>query len=567
MRTWKRRQCVRLALLGIFFWLVVQFFLLLCFIQLEFSNVDNNNNVNLILNLPIDTQNVSANKIFFGLNHAATAVAVSATTTATTVGNTRPVSTEESSFQHYSEQRRVFNNNTNNTNSSNRWVPTTTFPKEASSVTNVSRGINPTSAGPTTTTTKIPTQNTRPQTAPFNTETGRNSASPRTGDYILVIQLYENWTRPLRIRVLLFLNQQGPDINFRPGPTARISDEILNIGMDGFERSRSFELVNATVIPDNPTTFVLPEDEDIVWVVDLRRMKTNLNYSIPEQLVHLVRNTLDYQRARFGNGNGNGDSATTTTTTTTQPRLKVVFMDYRDKVDSLCDRDQGRAVQQVMDLLLGGPATVRLVAQPLVIKRKWSDSQGFPQPGRLAITNLQKCFAYPVLHVPYTVRSEYAQAVQEQFRRYLPPNNQRHSNTVNATPCDTVRPRDVAHFWRIDHTEPHAKLRNAVTQTLKSLNGIMGHVQQQDTNATTSSIRNMMTVLADVVSAKGAMGRTKAQAAYTKALLRTKIVVVAQRDSWEDHYRLMEALIGGALVLTDPMKRINEYRNKNHQAG
>lgn len=37
------------------------------------------------------------------------------------------------------------------------------------------------------------------------------------------------------------------------------------------------------------------------------------------------------------------------------------------------------------------------------------------------------------------------------------------------------------------------------------------------------------------------------------SLLQHKIVVTAQRDTYEDHYRLMEALVGGALVFTDPM--------------
>ena len=40
---------------------------------------------------------------------------------------------------------------------------------------------------------------------------------------------------------------------------------------------------------------------------------------------------------------------------------------------------------------------------------------------------------------------------------------------------------------------------------------------------------------------------------YAAALLSHKIIIVCQRDSWEDHYRLMEALAGGALVMTDPM--------------
>jgi hypothetical protein len=45
---------------------------------------------------------------------------------------------------------------------------------------------------------------------------------------------------------------------------------------------------------------------------------------------------------------------------------------------------------------------------------------------------------------------------------------------------------------------------------------------------------------------------------YITNLLKSKIVVVAQRDEWEDHYRLMEALASGALVLTDPMLAMPE---------
>jgi spore maturation protein CgeB len=35
--------------------------------------------------------------------------------------------------------------------------------------------------------------------------------------------------------------------------------------------------------------------------------------------------------------------------------------------------------------------------------------------------------------------------------------------------------------------------------------------------------------------------------------LTTKIIVTAQRTGWEDHYRLFEGIIGGGLVMTDPM--------------
>jgi len=36
-------------------------------------------------------------------------------------------------------------------------------------------------------------------------------------------------------------------------------------------------------------------------------------------------------------------------------------------------------------------------------------------------------------------------------------------------------------------------------------------------------------------------------------MLEHKIVVVSQRDLWEGDYRLLESLISGALVMTDPM--------------
>jgi spore maturation protein CgeB len=60
-------------------------------------------------------------------------------------------------------------------------------------------------------------------------------------------------------------------------------------------------------------------------------------------------------------------------------------------------------------------------------------------------------------------------------------------------------------------------------------------------------------VVGNLVSSMGSVGRTSYQKDYIQALLTTKIVVVAQRDQWEDHYRFFEAIIGGALVMTDPM--------------
>eukprot|EP00977_Amphora_coffeiformis_P018460 scaffold6506_cov171-Amphora_coffeaeformis.AAC.8 len=48
-------------------------------------------------------------------------------------------------------------------------------------------------------------------------------------------------------------------------------------------------------------------------------------------------------------------------------------------------------------------------------------------------------------------------------------------------------------------------------------------------------------------------GRHSVSDAYVDIMLDSKIIVIAQRDQWEGHYRLMEALVTGACVLHDFM--------------
>jgi hypothetical protein len=59
---------------------------------------------------------------------------------------------------------------------------------------------------------------------------------------------------------------------------------------------------------------------------------------------------------------------------------------------------------------------------------------------------------------------------------------------------------------------------------------------------------------AGFVGTRGRTGRNQAQVAYIQSMLGFKVVVVCQKNLWEGHYRLMEALATGALVLTDPME-------------
>jgi hypothetical protein len=325
-------------------------------------------------------------------------------------------------------------------------------------------------------------------------------------------------TAPVRVRILLF---QGPHtIVFRKGPTGAIGDEMLNIVMDGLQKSPYFELLNdEPELIDETTSF--PEKEEgnttpIIWIIDMRRMfERQKEYSIPEQTLDLANKTVAANPSlRDGN-------------------LKVVFLDYRDKVYSLCRRNKGRAVRQLIDLL--GSEHVRQVNQQVVNTRKWDAHRNFVVPGH--VINGFPCFDYPALHIPYTVRSEYADAVRQNYASLLPADMAADDDV--SSPCDTERPIDVAHFWNVQDKHSFCKLRNGVNKVLL-----------EDLANKTGGIRN---ILADFVSKGGGSGRTSLQLGYVQALLQSKIVVVAQRDQWEDHYRFFEAIIGGALVLTDPM--------------
>lgn len=326
--------------------------------------------------------------------------------------------------------------------------------------------------------------------------------------------------RPIRIRVLLFERKgHAAELIFRKGPTGGISDEILNIAMDGFERSPYFELVNATIVPDfhEKPDFVLEEDEDIVWVIDERRRVYNVSYTIPAQLYKLAQDTLEYQQRRA-----------TADPTFHIPSLKVVFMDYRDHYfEVTCTK----GVEDLIGLL--GADNVRSVRRTLVKGRHWDEKKKFVQPGKVHV-NLKDaaCLQRPILQSAYAVRSDYAQAVLETYRNFLP------LLSLKRTPADTIRTIDVAHFWPLRKKNAHsARLRQEVTNVVLSL------PKQQP-------FRNL-TVIGDFVSLAGEQGRFKMNEAYTQALLTTKIVVVAQRDEWEDAYRFFEAMVGGGLVLTD----------------
>lgn len=133
----------------------------------------------------------------------------------------------------------------------------------------------------------------------------------------------------------------------------------------------------------------------------------------------------------------------------------------------------------------------------------------------------------------FSVRGDIFEAFEKDLPNYL--NEIGLPSTMNRV--DLPRPKDAVHFWDMNNRRK-ALLRCEVSRHLMALND-------------TYPERNL-TLFANIVGNRGKLGRTTVNWDYVRAMLEFKIVVVAQRDRHEDHYRLFEALISGAMVMSDP---------------
>eukprot|EP00547_Thalassionema_nitzschioides_P008325 CAMPEP_0194228902 /NCGR_PEP_ID=MMETSP0156-20130528/43610_1 /TAXON_ID=33649 /ORGANISM="Thalassionema nitzschioides, Strain L26-B" /LENGTH=460 /DNA_ID=CAMNT_0038961425 /DNA_START=352 /DNA_END=1731 /DNA_ORIENTATION=- len=368
-----------------------------------------------------------------------------------------------------------------------------------------------------------------------------------------------------RIRALIFQPPQGR-IGFRKLDTYNpndtligkvlypvISDEFLNILVDGWRHSNYFRLEPPTYVPRNRWGApqhqrpLLLEREDTIWVVDMRSfLPLREGRTTLDQLVNLINETKTWQEQQ----------------NFAMPNLQVVLWDWRDRgAVNFCDQKQHQqAIPSLIKLLFrrdDDGSNLRFVNRCVVVPRKGQRSY-FMNPKNIfpcyrpdKTSRVEEKEIPPLLQVPYTVRTDYATAILEEYSKYHhPSNNQSTSATTMTTtslfPWTTHRPIDVGHFWNISE-EKDARLRNEVTSTL------LRYI-----NNTSSSNNSIPIIVAQSVSVGKSTGRTGISDTYTKALLTTKIVVVAQRDGYEDHYRFFEAMIGGGMVMTDFMYTLPE---------
>lgn len=178
-------------------------------------------------------------------------------------------------------------------------------------------------------------------------------------------------------------------------------------------------------------------------------------------------------------------------------------------------------------------------ARSIVTGRDWSSDINWvtlpKNVSSLPLPNLQSQF---LQHVSFAVRTDIVQVTQ----KLLKMQGKDLSDPIEELP----RPIDVAHFWPLETTKKSSVplAHGVVASELRTRVSILVHQYGMELGWKT---------FVGLSGAARRKGRLIAQPKYVHSLLSSKIVVVTQRDQWEDHHRLMEALISGALVLSDYM--------------
>ena len=176
---------------------------------------------------------------------------------------------------------------------------------------------------------------------------------------------------------------------------------------------------------------------------------------------------------------------------------------------------------------------IKYTQRATVYGRKWNNRKGWVNVGWLNKDN-----GIYFRQAPLPVRTDTVEALARVLLVKF--------NTTLASPIEKFeRGIDVAHFWPIDlvgvRNTGDARLRLKVSQIVADVGN------STDLNAFVGLAGNASST-----------GRRQAQSSYIETMLDSKIVVVSQRDNWEDHYRLFEALVSGAMVMTDRMLSLPE---------
>jgi Glycosyl transferases group 1 len=282
---------------------------------------------------------------------------------------------------------------------------------------------------------------------------------------------------------------------FRGVPNV-VNAESKHIEMNGVEESRFLEL------SDDIFNF----DEDVIWVGDTGYAH-GWNVWCSKFHEHVI--SAQERRRQLG-------------LPTSWPIYIVDFTDYPNRQRCL-------TVETTVGLEF-----VTYTKRSMVKSRDWDPDKEWVNEGTRIPDETKDAAGILYRHTPLVVRTDTVHHIQEA----LDDRNMSIRDKIE----EMDRPVDAMHLWPLD-----ANVSKTVGTTRSNLRSVVSAVVDDVGNST------KLKIFVGVAGDAAHSGRRGVSTSYIDAILRTKILVVTQRDQWEDHYRLFEALAAGPLVMTDRM--------------
>jgi len=304
--------------------------------------------------------------------------------------------------------------------------------------------------------------------------------------------------------------------DLKAGPTNHVI-------LDGIRNSDHLELSRRKICYVNKKggcSHLSPDDQSIdLWVVDANGIKTKAK---PGDMVHQLLEV-------------------------SNPHFQILFIDYSDRFVP----KSGFLKNHYPDVPAGKFEQVNIrFAIRCVVKGRLFRVRTMPHVnlGTLVSPDYHDMLSTKQglpFHSPFAVRSDFANSVQD-----LIPSLVANQTVTKTNPTDIPyhpayvmeRPLDVTHLWEILLPSKNNDLRNLVTEKVQNMTDLQHPTEDRKIAVDTS-----------IQGDRAHKGRWGVSEAYATTLLHSKIVVVTQRDQWEDHFRLFEATASGAMVLMDVM--------------
>jgi len=305
-------------------------------------------------------------------------------------------------------------------------------------------------------------------------------------------------------------------------PPSKSTGEYGHFLTDGIQRSSLLERTSD------------PYDRESIWLVDLTKIACNkvVGKLVQDRWDHMLNeSTAAGDSGTFGGNDGENTERRTP--------WKIFFIDFGD--DNY--RGSNQCAIEINTIFNSTEHHIHIASRKTMIYRNIAHEKGefdnvpFSSYGKPRKTiGLQKNFYGTMRILRYGVRSDLVKCIEEAIEEKKTAKSEENLDIVMMP-----RPKDVIHFWNHNSAQSKgtASHRSWISKKLNMWARRKGNAHR--------------TIFTGLIGEARMAGRKTVQRSYAEALLEYKIVIVCQRDRWEDHYRLMEGLAAGALVMTDPM--------------